>query len=162
MKIEADGFSFDFSDALDVFKFDEKDKTKPNYHGVTVMKAVDLIVELEDCYLFIELKNIFNPVDIGQQPVLDLNDLIFKLKYKFRDSYLYRHAEQKIDKPIHYICLIEHLDNAQIDFIKKTLNRNLPIGRASDRWQLELAKSCNVVNLQQWNNNFPIWPATTI
>ena len=30
MKIEADGFAFDFTNALDVFVFDEKDKTKPH------------------------------------------------------------------------------------------------------------------------------------
>ena len=47
MKIEADGFAFDFTDALDGFVFDEKDKTQPHYHGLShAMKAVDIIVEL--------------------------------------------------------------------------------------------------------------------
>ena len=44
MRIIADGFAFDFTDALDVFIFDEKDKTRPTYHGLP-MKAVDLIAE---------------------------------------------------------------------------------------------------------------------
>jgi len=47
MSIEVDGFEFDFTDAIDVFVFDEKDKTNPMYHGLShAMKAVDLIVEL--------------------------------------------------------------------------------------------------------------------
>ena len=47
MRIEADGFEFDFPDALDAFCFDEKDKTKPHFHGLShAMKAVDLVIEL--------------------------------------------------------------------------------------------------------------------
>ena len=41
MKIDADGFSFDFTDAINAFVFDEKDKSKPTYHGLP-MKAVEL------------------------------------------------------------------------------------------------------------------------
>lgn len=40
MRLEnVDGFSFDFTDALDAFVFDEKDKTRMTYHGQP-MKAV--------------------------------------------------------------------------------------------------------------------------
>ena len=47
MKIACDGFEFDFTDAVNVFVFDEKDKAKATYHGLShAMKAVDLIVEL--------------------------------------------------------------------------------------------------------------------
>jgi hypothetical protein len=52
MKIEADGFSFDFTDAIDAFIFDEKDKKKNHDHSLSqAMKAVDLIVELDNDYL---------------------------------------------------------------------------------------------------------------
>lgn len=52
MKIEADGFCFDFTDAIDAFIFDEKDKQKPHYHGLSqAMKGVDIIVELDNDYL---------------------------------------------------------------------------------------------------------------
>ena len=45
MKIEADGFSFDFTNAVDVF--DEKDKNQSHYYGLShAMKAVDIIIEL--------------------------------------------------------------------------------------------------------------------
>lgn len=55
MKIEADGFSFNFTDALDAFVFDEKDKSMPHYHGQP-MKAVDIVAEFADAYVFIEVK----------------------------------------------------------------------------------------------------------
>ena len=55
MRIAVDGFELDFTDAIDVFVFDEADSTKPRYHGLShAMKAVDLIVELETAYLFVK------------------------------------------------------------------------------------------------------------
>ena len=54
MRKVVDGFELDFQDAVDVFVFDEKDKSLPTYHGLShAMKAVDLIVELETAYLFV-------------------------------------------------------------------------------------------------------------
>ncbi len=64
MKIEVDGFSFDFTDAIDAFIFDEKNKNKAHYHGLSqAMKAVDIIVELDNDYLFIEIKDFHAPDD---------------------------------------------------------------------------------------------------
>lgn len=46
MKIEVDGFSFDFTDAIDAFVFDEKYKSQSHYHGLSqAMKAVDISTE---------------------------------------------------------------------------------------------------------------------
>ena len=45
----------DIADAIGGRKFDGAD------HGLTCMKAVDFIVELEDRYLFIELKDPDDP-----------------------------------------------------------------------------------------------------
>ena len=33
MRIQVEGFSFDFPDAIDAFVFDEKDKSKQRYLG---------------------------------------------------------------------------------------------------------------------------------
>ena len=47
MKVKADGFEFEFPEALYAYVFDEKDKHAPRYHGLShAMKAVDLVVEL--------------------------------------------------------------------------------------------------------------------
>lgn len=168
MKVDADGFSFDFTDALDAFVFDEKDKTKPTYHGQP-MKAVDIIAEFPDAYIFVEMKDFHDPAaydtkDFSTEEELKAKRKGFKwlknyLKYKCRDTYLFRHAEQKAEKPIHYICLLT-FDNALNTAVRKTLSKELPIGLASKRWKQELVKSCQVVNVAKWNENFPKWPVS--
>ncbi len=114
MKVDHDGFSFDFTDAIDAFVFDETDKTKSTYHGQP-MKAVDIVAEFDNAYVYVEMKDLDDP-DMYDYASTDDSDEIrekrdhFKwlknyLKYKYRDSYLFRHAEHRVDKPIHYICL---------------------------------------------------------
>ncbi len=61
MKLEnVDGFSFDFTDALDAFVFDEKNSSNPHFHGQP-MKAVDIVAEFPDAYLFVEMKDFDDP-----------------------------------------------------------------------------------------------------
>ncbi len=167
---DVDGFTFDFTDAINAFVFDEKDKSKPTYHGAP-MKAVDIVVELDAAYLFIEIKDFNDPETYNINAPADGEDLkkisnSFKwlknyLKYKYRDSYLYRHAEQKVDKPIHYLCLLS-FDNALNNVMQKVLKNELPIGKASPRWQTKLAESCQVLNIDKWNQAFPNWPVHKI
>ena len=166
MKIDADGFSFDFTDALDAFVFDETDKSKATFHGAP-MKAVDIIAEFKDAYVFVEMKR-FGNVDAydinsssGEEELKPrqkhFNQLKECLKYKYRDSCLFRHAEQKVDKPIHYICII-NFDNGLNMHMQKILKKELPVGRANKRWKYALAASCQVLNMEGWNRNFPKWP----
>lgn len=168
MKIDADGFLFDFTDASDVFVFDEKDKSKPTYHGLP-MKAVDIVAEFSDAYLFVEMKD-FNDPAIYDALSSDSVELTTKkrdnfkwlknyLKYKYRDTYLFRHAEQKVDKPIHYICLLT-FENALNMTMQKALRKELPVGVASKRWKQEIVTSCQVVTISKWNENFPKWPVS--
>lgn len=168
--IQADGFEFDFTDALEVFVFDESDKSKPMYHGAP-MKGVDIVAEFNDAYVYIELKDYENSSIYDELGAVDEDDLRarrggFKwlkgyLKYKFRDSFLYRHAENKVDKPIHYICLIT-FENALNSRMQKELKREIPVGNSPRRWVQSLATSCQVVNVRKWNDNFPKWPVTRI
>lgn len=168
MKLEVDGFSFDFTDALDAFVFDETDKTKSTYHGQP-MKAVDIIAEFQDFYVFVEMKDFNDPAsydtkDFTTEEESKAKRAGFKwlknyLKYKYRDSYLFRHAEQKVDKPIYYICLLT-FDNALNTAMQKILSKELPVGLKSKRWKQELVKSCQVVNVARWNKNFPKWPVS--
>ncbi|MDR3361909.1 MAG: hypothetical protein LBO64_03590 [Desulfovibrio sp.] len=168
--VEADGFEFCFQDALDAFVFDEKDCTKPTFHGAP-MKSVDIVAEFEEAYVYVELKDYDDPslYDIFGAATDDEKDsrqdsfnwLKNYLKYKFRDSYLYRHAERKVEKPIHYVCLIT-FDNALNSRMQKSLKQELPVGKASRRWVQALAASCHVVNLDKWNENFPKWQVTRL
>ena len=168
--VEADGFEFHFSDAIDAFVFDEKDKTKPTFHGVP-MKGVDIVAEFKHAYVYVELKDYDDPFIYDTVKATteeerrtrqdSFNWLKNYLKYKFRDSYLYRHAEQKVDKPVHYVCLI-NFDNALNSRKQKALKQELPVGKASLRWVQAIATSCQVVNIEKWNENFPGWPVTRI
>lgn len=168
--VEADGFVFRFEDALDAFVFDEKDRTKPTFHGAP-MKGVDIVAEFKEDYLYVELKDYDDPSIYDLLGAATDNEKLLRqdrfnwlknyLKYKFRDSYLYRHAEHKVDKPVHYICLIT-FDNALNSRMQKSLKQELPVGKASSRWVQGLAKSCHVVNLEKWNEIFPKWPATRL
>ncbi|MBS3952426.1 MAG: hypothetical protein KGZ88_05705 [Methylomicrobium sp.] len=168
--VEADGFEFRFADALDAFVFDETDTSKPTFHG-SFMKGVDIIAEFEEAYIYVELKDyddlsIYDVRGATNDEERKLRQDGFKwlknyLKYKFRDSYLYRHAEQKVEKPVHYVCLIT-FDNALNTRMQKALKQELPVGKASRRWVQSLATSCQVVNLDKWNENFPKWPVTRL
>lgn len=156
MKIAADGFEFDFKDAVNAFVFDEKDRSAATYHGLShAMKAVDLIVELENDYLFVEVKNFHEPDEYQNQNYF--NHLRDVLKYKYRDSFLYRWAEKKTDKPIRYLCLLT-LENALISRMNKEIRIQIPQGVATERWQRAIAGNCAVLNEERWNRNFPMWP----
>ena len=131
------------------------------------MKAVDAIVELKEAYLFIEIKNYDDPADFDIKTFVNQIDLDKKqdqfrylknnLKYKYRDSFLYRFAEDKVNKPIHYLCLI-NFENALNSFMQKFLKQELPVGKPSKRWKKTIAESCQVLSLIKWNEVFPNWP----
>ncbi|MDR2438878.1 MAG: hypothetical protein LBE12_05865 [Planctomycetaceae bacterium] len=147
----AEGFSFDFKNAITAFKFDETNKNLPTYHGVTALKAVDIVAEFEDYYIFVEIKDY-------TQNQLNYTRLKNYLKYKFRDTFLYRYAENKVDKPIRYICLLIGTNNIQCKKFCKDLRNELPVGLQNEkRWKQVLAENCFVVNFDRWNKNFPDW-----
>lgn len=171
MKVRADGFEFEFPDALEAFVFDEKDSTHPRFHGLShTMKAVDLVVELPHDTLFIEVKDFHAPDDYDFKTAVtadqrserrnSLNHLRDVLVRKFRDTWLYRWSESTAGapvKPVRYLCVLS-LDNGLLGAVRKELHQALPAGRAGPRWQRELAKACLVLNPERWNSTFPAWP----
>ena len=160
MILQEGTLQFDFSDATSAIKFDEEDRTKSTFHGLShCMKAVDFVVEYKDFYLFVEIKN---PRDASRYATpSQKNDLIKALVGKFRDSFLYRWCENALDKPIRYQCLVE-LDHAQTLHLMDALKRELPISKTPDRWQRELASMCSVTNRAAWNQTFPDMTVTNI
>jgi len=130
------------------------------------MKAVDVMVELGEAYLFVEVKHYDNLADFIKNAEDDDETTRKKkdhhkwlknyLKYKFRDTFLYRYAENKTDKPVHYLCLI-NFDNALNSALNKNLKRELPVGKPTNRWILKLAESCQILNMSAWNVAFPNW-----
>ena len=151
---------FDFTDALNGFKFDETDKQSEYYHGLShCMKAVDFIIELENDYLLVEVKDFYDPAQYHNSD--SFKKLRNDLKIKLRDSMLYRFAENLLDKPIRYLCLMT-LEDALNSRLMQELKRIVPEGIASTRWEKPLAKSCIVANINRWNINFPKWQVRRI
>ena len=58
--VKTDGFEFRFTDAVDAFVFDETGEAKPTFHGVP-MKAVDIVAEFKNAYVYVELKDYDDP-----------------------------------------------------------------------------------------------------
>lgn len=149
-----DGFDFSFNEeVVNAFIFDERSSGLSTTHSLLhCMKAVDLIIERQKEYLFVEVKNLaLSSYDYGANR--PFNHLIEALKYKFRDTFLYRYAEKKLDKPIRYICLIE-LDSPLLTRIAKELRLQLPVKTKTGRWKQPLAESVLVVDSDRWNRNF--------
>lgn len=163
-----DGFSFDFTDAIDAFIFDRGYQDPKSQ-----MKGVDIIVEMSNFYVFVEIKdhsaveNKYDIINIENDDDSKEKRAAFKwlkdyLKYKLRDTFLYRHLEDKMDKPVRYVCLLI-FDNALNSIIQKQLRHELPIKKYSpDCWQRPLVERCDVVNLERWNSVFPNWPAEKV
>lgn len=159
---------FNFTDAIDALIFDEmQDENASNYHGIGLMPRVDFVVELENAILFVEVKDPSHPL------AQELNIQKFhqkliegKLAKSFADKYvstfIYRWAEEKVDKPIHYISLVtldEELLGNLTDEIKALLP---PMNHATPRWKKQFVSNCQVFNIDSWNENFPKWPVTRI
>jgi len=167
MKLTEGELEFDFTDAIDGFKFDETDTASAHFHGLShCMKAVDFIIELPNEYLFIEVKDPSHSESTDERRGKFKNKvtsgkLLSELVQKYRDTFLYRWAENKVDKPIHYICLIT-LESPLVLHLMKKLKKQLPEGKASPRWQQGIASSCIVVNIENWNQQFTQWPITRL
>lgn len=151
MKIKEGSLEFDFNNNLNVIKFDKPGKDSDSHCLSHCMKAVDFIIEPDEsdgvCW-FIEVKDYLGT---GTNP--DELWLLNELRTKFRDTLLYRWAEEKTGKQIKYLCLVE-IKNFLIKRLRKKLKEDLPTGIACDRWQRPLAEDCIVVNIARWNSNF--------
>ena len=154
----------DIADAIDGRKFDGDD------HGLTCMKAVDFIVELEDRYLFIELKDPDDPQATPERrkkfiEKLRSGGLDEDLKYKYRDSFLYEWASGRADKPIDYFVLIalDRLEDGQLLRRKEALQQKLPQhGPGGRPWQRDIVRACGVFNLESWNRTLPRYPVNRV
>ncbi|WP_206617984.1 hypothetical protein [Hahella sp. KA22] len=67
------------------------------------------VVSIEDC-LKTTPSSIYDVLGAATEDETISRQVSFKwlrkyLQYKFRASYFYRHAEQKVDKLVHYVCL---------------------------------------------------------
>ena len=137
-------------DEMNARKFDSPE------HGLShCMRSVDFVVELNDCFQFIEIKDPQNPgapegtATQYAQTLLSAG-ITEELKYKYRDSLLYEWASGRADKPVDYLVLIalEQLAEPQLSTVSDMLQRNLPLrGPGSQPWARPIVRSCGVFNI---------------
>lgn len=108
---------------------------EPQLNG---LGGVDFVVETENKFLFIEVKDLENPgvptterVKWRQRLLYDKdNPFLIELGLKFKDTILRRWGrELSFDKPIHYIVLLEFnaLDSRQKEKLTADLSGQLPM-----------------------------------
>lgn len=151
-----------FDNALQVRKFEG------DSHGLAhCMKAVDCIVEFDDRYLFIEIKDPQAP----KVPQASHKQYLERLKHgqldvslyrKYRDSFLYEWASGRVGKPIYYFVLIaldlltKPLLSQRTIALERYLPRFGPGGRRP--WPRPFVHGCGVFNMAAWNEQFPDYP----
>lgn len=166
MKFRERDIEIDFTDAVDGIEFDQvRDKTLSNYHGLGEMHRVDFIVELQTAIIFVELKDPSHPRTRPhnlREFIAELEDgtLTQTFASKFIDSFFYRWAERKNNKPIHYISLVTLPAELLPNFADEIAKKLPPRGKPVTRWQRSIVENCQVFNIETWNQNFPKWPVT--
>lgn len=146
---------FVFEGAVSARKFDGRD------HGLShCMKAVDFIVEFQNQYLFVEIKDPQNSgatEDRRRKWIEDFTSsrLDQALKYKYRDSFLYEWCAGRGDKLITYVVLIalDSLEPALMGPRQDQLARILPTG-APEPWIRPIVQRCVILNIESWNRTF--------
>ena len=158
--IKSGDFKIHYPSVSNAFVFDETNSNLATFHNAP-MKAVDVLAECEDIDYFVEIKDFDNPAiyeefllhddDVDKTPKIRLRNI---LKYKFRDTYLYRYAEDKVEKPIVYIVL-STLNYQTNLWLQRELRKEIPVGKPNPtlkcKWKRSLLESCYVVDLSRWN-----------
>ena len=119
------------------------------------MSVVDFIVDYPTFDLFIEVKD---PDDPNSTHVADFakklknGKLLTSLARKYRDSWIYRWAEGRGDKPTKYAVLLQFgaLDHAQMIRLADQLGTQLPKRCASTRTR-EFVDHVAFFTMTEWN-----------
>ena len=143
----------------------------PATHGLThCMKAVDLIVETADRIWFIEFKDPEHSRAGERSREVFLHDfrsgrLDNDLKTKYRDSWLYEHAQGRLAKPVHFAVLIACSTLMAAELLNRTeaLRRQLPLrGPGGRAWPVPHVAGCAVMNMGTWNRYMQNMPVTRL
>lgn len=166
--LEENDLSFDFTAATKALKFDQNDPEHDEYHDLCNMPRVDFIIEADDSVYFIEIKDtdLPNPSDPGAQKFLKKvaeGTLEASLVEKYIFTFLFRWAEECLDKSVHFISLIT-LESPLLQPIIAGMDANLysHFKKSSKRWTKAPLHSCQVHNIETWEACFPQWPITRI
>lgn len=157
-------YLFDFTESLNAYKADSVVRAG--------LKSVDFIVETENRFLFIEVKNIDNRRATDKEKAEWIEHLqdggkefLFHMGGKFKDTLLHNFAmENYFDKPIRYIIILQFdtFDSRQRGRLKENLHSVLPMKLKSDEYKRRVKiEKYDIIDIKEWNENtdysrFPI------
>ena len=151
-------FEFDFSNSISAFIAD-----KPQYHGLS---AVDFIVETDDKFLFIEVKDPDHPYALkfgNPSEFIDELKKPTKLTGKFKDSLLKELAKGKaFQKPVVYILILEwsKLDAAQRRKTFENIQSTIPRFKEDCFPAIKTANCAPLYNVNEFREAFPMFKVT--
>lgn len=158
---------FDFSCCIAAYKVD-----MPTYSGLL---SVDFIVELEDKFLFIEVKNIDNPKTPAEErkewierlKIQKSNSFLFEMSVKFKDTILRKWAnEESLDKPIWYIIVLQFaaIDAKSRIWLAENLSGHLPtcFTKKNGFKKTIKIKHWDILNVDDWKEKYPEFPLTEV
>lgn len=154
MKATIEGYTFDFPNATNIRKFDDK-----SHHMTQAMKAVDVIIELPEWRFFIEVKNYelhkeWTERLANEESAQRLKKLRFDLVYKYRDSFLYQWCLKSKDKRNAFIFLTDWLDPVKILSFQNELKERFPTSSSQSMrksvWSRSFVDIFLVVNKELW------------
>lgn len=157
-----------FPDSLNVIKFDEEVKKKPQK-----MKFLDFIINDKKIITLIEIKDPSDSRAFDENRQSFLNKLkgdtliSEELVPKCRDAYIYLHL-MKMDenKTFKYFVIIgvdayPTQDQALLPSFKDRLLTKI-LHETDQPWKRQYIKDCAVMSIDTWNKNFPNWPIKRI
>ena len=151
MTLREDDLIFSFDGAIDEIRFDD------SAHATDTIQPVDFLVEFDDYYRFIEVKDpdCPNPTNVEAfRQKLQSGELIRKLAGKYRDTFFSFGFQQKPQKEIQYVVVLamSELTPAQLLSRAGQLQKAIPIRHPN--WKVESVAACNIFNLDQYLERF--------
>jgi len=164
--VEGD-LQINFTNAMQVLKFDQPDKNHAEYHDISKMPRVDFIIECIDSIFFIEIKDtsVPNAADVGNQKFWQkVSDATLNksLVEKYLYTFFFRWAECSLEKSVHYVSLIT-IESALLNLVVDPLNKSMKhFSQKSTRWSRDPLVVCEVHNLETWKMRYPQWPVARL
>jgi len=151
--IQEDDLIFDVSSAVNAERFDDN-----NLHGgISTIKRVDFIIEHNDEFIFLEVKDpdkpgASNPEKFKQD--LFGGVLIPDLAGKYRDTLFFSSLRKAYEKPITYVVLIcmKSLEKALLLAKTDALKGALPMTHKT--WSKKSVDSCMILNLDAYKKSY--------
>jgi hypothetical protein len=171
-KIREKELEFDFRSALQVIRFDNEEQ-----HGMShCMKAVDFLVEWEDSFWFVEVKDPCHSHIPPQHQKAQRKEFIEKIKSeklfsgelgpKLKDSFLYLHLEGRLPtKTMRYFVLlaIDSLGPEQLAPLSVPLQQASCIRAVNDSpWQESYIEAAAVFTEKTWNEKLAHCPVQRV